>query len=125
MRKLPFEHLYESIHYPERAFKLFLCPNEFESSEFEPSEFEDFGLLEVPSVFCEALVYFLLKAEKKSGFAKLEIRTEVVKQNQKRLIHWESGTSERAYLDEQDWKKLGQFFDANFHKQIAKHGFMK
>ena len=116
MRNPPFEQFCQSIQYPEHEFKMYLCPR-----DFEPLGFESFNGFEVPSVFCEALVYFLFKVEKKSGFARLQISTEI-KKGKKRLVHWESGTSEQTYLSERDWERLEEFVEAYFRNQVVKHG---
>ena len=122
MSSPPLEQFYRSMEYPERAFRMFLCSNDLEALDSRDAKrLED--MFEVPSVFCEAMVDFLFKV-KRSGFANMQIRTEVVKQGRKRMVQWEAGTSQRDYLNEKDLQNLQEFVELYYRSQGEKHGLI-
>lgn len=118
MQDPPFDQLYQSIHYPEQAFNLYLCPN-----DSDPSLLSKLDAYQVPAAFSEPLIYLLFKIEKKSGYARLHIETEIFRKGPKLLVKWESGTSERGYLDESEFRALKHLARNYFYNQVSKHGF--
>ncbi len=110
-----FDELYRSIRSPEDAFDLYLCP-----SYFNPLELSDFQGYTVPSVFSDALVHFLFKIED-SGFAKLDVETEVYRQGPRLSVLWKSGTYRKGYLNETDLKALKQLSRTHFRNQLKKY----
>ena len=111
------EEFYQSVHYPERAFDVYLYPKAPDSVlRLEKNAYR------VPPAFSKPLIYLLFEIEKKSGYARLHIETEAIKKNQKLRVRWESGNSELGYLNEVEFQALKTLSRDYFHRQISKYG---
>ena len=119
MQDSPFDKLYQSISYPEQSFDLYLRPRNTELQTFS----EELNGYKIPPAFSEPLIDFLYKVEKKSGFARLHIETEIVRQGPKLVVKWESGTSERGFLTETEYQALQHLARSYFRNQMSKYGF--
>jgi len=117
MEESHFDQFYRSIYTPEDAFRLYLCPH-----EFNPLELSGFSGHRLPSVFSEALIHFLFSIERRSGYAKLQVQTDALKQGKKIRVKWESGISELGELDESEVRALKRLTRDYLQDQMSKYG---
>lgn len=110
------QSLIESLRHPERNFRLYLRQN----AHTLPKR-KELLELELHPVYSQAITYFLIKQTENSGFANLKMSSEVVRKDQKISITWESGISEKKYLEKQHLDKIKDFFQGYYDEQIVHH----